>query len=164
MYQYLQEFEFKKSPKNISYLEGPPLILSNELSFFHNKNKFRKELNQLQFLFKDYTDNPLIAAGIRDSYLKEEFSEEFLIVLFTTNDIVRKTNKIVEKFVKMEYKSGSYYLESTSEYVLLIAKDMDGLVSGINVLEEIFTQTFEDYLKQQAFEDYVKIRPFLIHN
>lgn len=164
MYQYLQEFEFKKSPKKISYLEGSPLILSNEFNFFHNKNKFRKELNRLQFLFKDYTDNPLIAAGIRDSYLKEQFSEEFLIVLFTTNDIVRKINQIIEKFVKMEYKSGSYYLESTSEYILLITKDMDGLISGIDILEEIFTQTFEDYLKQQAFEDYVKIRPFLIHN
>lgn len=163
MYQYLQKFEFKKPPRNISYLEGNPLILSNEFSFFHNKNKFRKELNRLQFLFKDYTDDSLTAAGIRDSYLKEEFSEEFLIVLFTTNDFVRNTNQIVEKFIKSEYEPGCFYLKSTSDYILLIAKDMDGLISGIDILEEIFTQTFEDYIKQEAFEDYVKIRPFSIN-
>ncbi|MFW9780875.1 MAG: hypothetical protein ACFFFB_01175 [Candidatus Heimdallarchaeota archaeon] len=164
MYQYRQKFEFKRPPRNISYPDGNPLILSNEFSFFHNKNKFRKELNRLQFLFKDYTDNPLTAAGIRDSYLKEEFSEEFFIILFTTNEIVRKTNQIVEKFIKTEYVPGCFYLESTSDYILLITKDMDGLIYGIDILEEIFTQTFEDYLKQGAFEDYVKVRPFLIHN
>ncbi|MFX0032753.1 MAG: hypothetical protein ACFE8E_02605 [Candidatus Hodarchaeota archaeon] len=164
MYQYLQEFEFEKPPKKISYLEGKPLILSNQFSFFHNKNKFRKELNQLQYLFKEYTDNPLLAAGIRDSYLKEEFSEDFLIVIFTTNDIIITANDIVGKFTNKKYGPECYYIESTSDYILLITKDIESLISGINILEEIFTQTFEDYLKKEAFEDYVKIRPFLIHN
>jgi len=164
MYQYLQEFEFKKPPKKVSYLEGKPLKLSNQFSFFHNKNKFRKELNRLQYLFKDYTDNPLLAAGIRDSYLKGEFSEDFLIVIFTTNDVINTANDIVEKFINKKYDFGCYYLESTSDYILLITKDMDSLISGINILEEIFIQTFDDYLEKEAFEDYVKIRPFLIHN
>ena len=164
MYQYLQEFEFNKPPKKILYLEGKPLMLSNQFSFFHNKNKFRKELNRLQYLFKEYTDNPLLAAGIRDSYLKEEFSEDFLILLFTTNDLINTANDIVEKFINKKYGSGCYYLESTSDYILLITKEMESLISGINILEEIFTQTFEDYLKKEVFEDYVKIRPFLIHN
>ncbi|MFX0141645.1 MAG: hypothetical protein ACFFDN_48860 [Candidatus Hodarchaeota archaeon] len=164
MYECLNDFEFKETPKEISYIEGKPLILSNEFSFFHNKNKFRKELNRLQYIFKDYTKNSLIAAGIRDTYLKEEYTEKYLIVLFTTNEFVKNANQIIEKYINKKFKSGCFYLETTSKYMLLIAKEMKGLISGIDIMEEIFTQTFEDYLKQEKFDDYIKIRQFFLNN
>ncbi|MFX1267080.1 MAG: hypothetical protein ACFFAK_03865 [Promethearchaeota archaeon] len=164
MYEYLNRFEFEESPKELSYIEGEPLILNNEFSFFHNKNKFRKELNRLQYIFKDYTKDSLVAAGIRDTYLKEEYTENFLIILFTTNEIVKNANEIIEKYINKRFNSGCFYLESTSNYMLLIAKEMKGLISGIDIMEEIFTQTFEDYLKQEKFGDYIKIRQFYLNN
>jgi len=164
IYEYLNEFEFKETPKEISYIEGKPLILSDEFSFFHNKNKFRKELNRLQYLFKGYTKNSLVAAGIRDTYLKEEYTEKFLIILFTTNEIVKNANEIIEKYINKKFKPECFYLETTSNYMLLIAKEMKGLISGIDIMEEIFTQTFEDYLKQEKFDDYIKIRQFFLNN
>ncbi|MHA2430010.1 MAG: hypothetical protein ACXACC_03140 [Promethearchaeota archaeon] len=109
MYEYLNEFEFKETPKEISYREGEPLILSNEFSFFHNKNKFRKDLNRLQYIFKNYTKDSLVAAGIRDTYLKEEYTEDFLIVLFTTNEIVKNANEIIEKYINKKFNSGCFY-------------------------------------------------------
>ena len=44
--------------------------------------------------------------------------------------------------------------------MLLLAKDMDGLISGIDTMEEIFIQTFEDYFNRKKFEEYIKIPPF----
>lgn len=164
MYEYLNEFEFKETPKEISYREGEPLILSNEFSFFHNKNKFRKDLNRLQYIFKNYTKDSLVAAGIRDTYLKEEYTEDFLIVLFTTNEIVKNANEIIEKYINKKFNSGCFYLETTSNYMLLIAKEMKGLINGIDIMEDIFTQTFEDYLKQEKFDDHIKIRQFFLNN
>ena len=164
MSKYLMDFKFKSSPKSLTYIEGEPLKLRNDLNFFHNKNTFRKELNRLQYNFQKYTGTSLVASGIRDSYIKEQFTESYLIVLLTTNEIVKKTNDIIVKHVEKDFNSHGYYIESTSDYMLLIAKDMDSLISGIDIMEEIFTQTFEDYLKQKKFEDFVKIRPFLIHN
>ncbi|MFX0156245.1 MAG: hypothetical protein ACFE9Q_17115, partial [Candidatus Hodarchaeota archaeon] len=69
MSSFLKEFKFEKSPLKITYLDKEPLKLTNEFIFFHNKSKFRKELNRLQYLIKSYTKVPLHAAGIRDSYL-----------------------------------------------------------------------------------------------
>ena len=80
MTNHLEEFELNKDSTTISYKEGEPLKLDNNFSFFHNKNKFRKELNKLQYLFRKYTGDSLVASGIRDSYLKEEISEDFLII------------------------------------------------------------------------------------
>jgi len=48
--------------------------------------------------------------------------------------------------------------------LLLIAKEKNGLVSGLNVMEEILTQTLEDYFNQQQFDDFIKIRPFKLFN
>ncbi|MFX0026932.1 MAG: hypothetical protein ACFE8M_11030 [Candidatus Hermodarchaeota archaeon] len=162
MYEYLNKFEFKEAPKKLSYIEGEPLRLSNDLTFFHNKNKFRKYLNRLQYVFKDYTKDSLVAAGIRDTYLKEKYTENFLIVLFTTNEIVKNANEVIEKYINMKFDSGCFYLETTSNYMLLIAKEMKGLISGIDIMEELFIQTFEDYLKQEKFDDYIKIRQFFL--
>lgn len=157
---YIKEYEFKIPPKEITYSDEEPLKLSNEISFYHNKSKFRKELNRLQNLFHRYLKTSLIAAGIRDSYLKETYSENFLILLFTDNKIIKETNQIIEANSDVEILSNCFYLESSTKYILLLAKDMDGLISGIDTMEEIFTQTFEDYFSRKKFDDYIKICPF----
>jgi len=162
MVSYLEEFEL--SQVKVSYNEGKPLELNNDFNFFHNKNKFRKELNKLQYLFRNYTGDSLVASGIRDSYLKEEISEEFLIVFFATNDTVKNANEFIEPKKDLVFEAGHYYLESTTNYILLLSKDMIGLVAGIDTLESIFTQVFEHYLKINNPEDYVKIRPFEIYS
>ncbi len=164
MSNLLKEFTFEKPPKNITYFDKEPLKLTNEFVFFHNKNKFRKELTRLQYLFKSYTRTPLNAAGIRDSYLKQETSEKYLIVLFTTTNIVKRTNDIIENYSDLEFDSGCFHIEATSDYLLLLTKDMDGLRSGINMMEEILKQILEDYFSQQKFDKYIKIRPFKLKN
>jgi len=164
MSNLLKEFTFEKPPENITYFDKEPLKLTNEFVFFHNKNKFRKELNRLQYLFKSYTKVALNAAGIRDSYLIEENSEKYLIVLFTTSDIVKKTDDILENYSDLELGSGCFHIEATSNFVLLLTKDMDGLSSGINMMEEILKQILEDYFNQQKFDEYIKIRPFKLKN
>lgn len=164
MTSHLEKFELIKESATISYKEGEPLKLNNNFNFFHNKNKFRKELNELQYIFRKYTGDSLVASGIRDSYLKKEISEDFLIVFFANNDTVRNANQFIEPKKDLEFKEGNYYIESTKSYVLLMSKDMTGLKTGINTLESIFTQVFEHYLKINNLEDYVKIRPFEIYN
>ncbi len=162
MSDYIKEYEFKNSPKEITYGNEEPLKLSNEFSFYHNKNKFRKELNRLQNLFLRYLKTSLVAAGIRDSYLKEIYSENLLIIIFTDNKRIKETNQIIEANSDVEAKllSNCFYLESSTKFMLLLAKDMKGLNSGIDTMEEIFTQTFKDYLSQKKFDDYIKICPF----
>ena len=125
----LKEYVFKVKPTEITYLDNDPLELSKDFIFFHNKIKFRKEITQLQNIFKEYTKTPLQASGIRDSYLKEEFSENFYIIVFTTHDVVRKSNEIIGPHSHLELNKGCYYIESTSEYILLLAKDLDGVKS-----------------------------------
>jgi hypothetical protein len=160
----LKEYVFKVKPTEMTYLDKDPLELNRDFIFFHNKIKFRKEITQLQNIFKEYTKIALQASGIRDSYLKEEFSENFYIIVFTTHDGVRKSNEIIEPHRQLELKKGCYYLESTSEYMLLLAKDLGGVKSGVNTMEDIFYQTFEDYYAQKNTEDYVKIRSFKLFN
>ncbi len=160
----LKEYVFKVKPTEITYLDKDPLELNKDFIFFHNKIKFRKEITQLQNIFKEYTKIALLASGIRDSYLKEEFSETFYIIVFTTHDVVRKTNEIIEPHSHLELKTGCYFLESTSEYILLLAKDLGGLKSGVVTMEDIFHQTFEDYYAQKNSDDYVKIRSFKLFN
>ena len=165
MSDYIKEYEFKNSPKEITYSNEEPLKLNSEFTFYHNKNIFRKELNRLQNLFLRYLKTSLVAAGIRDSYLKEIYTENFLIILFTDNKIIKETTQIIEAVeansdVEAKILSNCFYLESSTKYMLLLAKDMDGLISGIDTMEEIFTQTFEDYLNRKKFENYIKICPF----
>lgn len=160
MPQYLEKFEFSKKPDDLNYIDGDPLKLNNEFNFFHNKNKFRKELNRLQYVFKKFTGIPLVASGIRDTYLKEEYTENNLLVLFTDNQIVKNANNILQKNLKRAISAGCYFISASSEYILLIAKDMDGLILGVDLLEELFTQVFEHYMEQKKFDEYVTIRQF----
>lgn len=160
----LKEYVFKLKPTEISYPDENPLKLNKELIFFHNKIKFRKEITQLQNIFKEYTKTALPASGIRDSYLKEEFSESFYIIVLSTHEGVKKTNEIIEPHSHLELKIGCYYLESASDYMLLLAKDLDGLKSGVITMEEIFYQTFEDYFAMNNPDDYLKVRSFKLFN
>lgn len=160
MSDYIKEFEFEKEPKEITYIEGEPLKLNKEFVFFHNKNLFRKKLTRLQYLFKSYTNIPLIASGIRDSYLKDEFSQKYLIVIFTTNEVIKETNQIIKNNSNVEINSNCFFLETTSTYMLLLAKDLKGLILGLDTIEDILKQVMEDYLNKKNFDDYIKIRSF----
>ena len=164
MYEYIKNYEFKNNPKEITYFDGEPLKLSKEFSFYHNKNWFRKEINRFQYLFKTHLQNPLVAAGIRDTYLKDEYTENYLIVLFTDGHTVKNANNIIETNLDKEISLGCFYIVSDTKYLLLLAKEKNGLVSGLNVMEEILTQTLEDYFNQQQFDDFIKIRPFKLFN
>ncbi|MHA1256842.1 MAG: hypothetical protein ACTSPS_14720 [Promethearchaeota archaeon] len=164
MYEYIKNYEFKDNPKEITYFDGEPLKLSNEFTFYHNKNWFRKELNRFQYLFKTHLKNPLLASGIRDTYLKEEYAENYLILLFTDGLTVKNTNHIIETNLDKEFSQGCFYIVSDTKYLILIAKEKKGLISGLNVMEEILTQTLEDYFNQQQFDDFIKIRPFKLFN
>ena len=157
---YLDSFKFTYMPNELNYVDGDPLNLNNQFNFFHNKNKFRKNLNRLQSIFKEYTGNSLVASGIRDTYINEEFTENYLLVLFTDNQVVKTTNNILQANLKREISPGCYYLTATSEYLLLLAKDMKGLISGIELMEELFLQVFDHYMKQKKFDEFIKIRQF----
>lgn len=164
MSKNIKKYVFKSKPKEIIYIDGEPLKLSKEFIFFHNKIKFRKELTRLQNFFKDFAKIALQASGIRDSYLKEEYSNNFLLVIFTTNQIIKQADLILEPHKNLELSPGCFYLESNSESMLLLAKDMEGLSFGVDTMEEIFSQTFEIYFEQKNFDDYLKIRPFKLLN
>jgi hypothetical protein len=164
MLNQLKEFIFKKPPKSITYVDGDPLKLTEKFDFFHNKTKVRKNLTQLQHLFKSYIKNPLLASGIRDSYLTEEYSEKYLMVLFTTPEIVKKSNEILASYSDIEITQGNYFLITTQEYMLLLTKDIEGINSGVEIMEEILKQVLEDYFDKKKFEDFIKIRQFKLFN
>ncbi|MHA1688255.1 MAG: hypothetical protein ACTSUN_02790 [Promethearchaeota archaeon] len=160
MSNYLNKFEFEPTEVEINYLEGDPLKLTEEFSFYHNKNFFRKELIPLQILMKNYVNTPLTASGIWDSYLDEKYTEKYLIVLFTDNKIIKKTNEILSSKESITISPSYYYMESTAEYFLLLARDLDGLKSGLQTMELFLKQVLDHYFKQQNFDDYIKIRLF----
>ncbi|MFW9822516.1 MAG: hypothetical protein ACFFE4_06255 [Candidatus Thorarchaeota archaeon] len=164
MSDYIKKFEFEDTPKKISYIEGAPLELNEDFVFYHNKSKVRKELTPLQYLFKSYTTNPLLALGIRDSYLDEELTEKYFIVLFTTSEIIKDTNKIISSITNIEINQGCFYLETHSDYMLLLTKDLDGLHKGTVLMKEIFTQVLEDYFGKEKFDEFMKIPLFKIEN
>jgi len=164
MSKFVEKYEFEKQPFEIQYYDEEPLKLTNDFAFFHNKNKFRKELVKLQNLFKDYVNYALGAQGIRDSFLSEKYTENYLIVVFTTPEIAKKADKIVETHLNESIKPGCFLINTNSEYMVLIAKDMDGLILGINTMEAILKQTLNDYFEQKKFDDYIKIRPFSLKN
>lgn len=164
MSKYITEFTFKTPPKSLIYIEGEPLKLTERFDFFHNKSKIRKALNLLQYLFNSYIKTPLLASGIRDSYLTEEFTEEFLIVLFTTPEIIKKANDIIEKYSNIEITEGKFYLVSTQDYMLLLSKDIEAINTGIEYMEETFRQILEDYFTKKNFEEFIKVRQFSLSN
>jgi len=164
MSKNIRDYEFSSIPKEITYIDDEPLKLDKNFSFFHNKIKFRKELTRLQLLFKEYTNISLLASGIRDSYLKEEYSENFFIVIFTTNQAIKDANQMIYPYKDTNIKPGCFYLESTPNYMLLLAKEMEGLILGVDTLEDILTQTFKLYFEQNNLEDSIKIKPFKLFN
>ena len=164
MSKNIRDYEFRSEPKEITYLDEEPLKLDQDFTFFHNKIKFRKDLTRLQMIFKDYTGISLLASGIRDSYLKEEYSEKFYMVVFTTRKIISDTTKIIDPYKDANIKPGCLILECKSNYILLLTKDAKGLVAGVDTFEDILNQSFKDYFEQKNREDYVKIKPFKLFN
>jgi len=163
MSRYVDKYEFQNTPKEIKYFNEEPLKLNNEFQFFHNKNIFRKEINDVQYLFKDYVNFALHAAGIRDSFLKEEYTESNLLLIFTTPKVIHEANKIFETNNR-DVDKGCFYIRSTSEYIFLKANEMKGMKAGLDILYNILKQTLEDYFNQKKFDDYIKIRPFEIYS
>jgi len=164
MPNHLKKFIFKNPLKSITYIDGEPLKLTEKFAFFHNKTKIRKNLTQLQNLFKSYIKSPLLASGIRDSYLTEEYTEEYLIVLFTTPEIIKNSNEILASCSDIEFTQDNFFLISTPDYMMLLAKNMNGMNSGVEIMEEILNQVLEDYFNKKKFEDYIKIRQFKLSN
>jgi hypothetical protein len=115
-------------------------------------------------LFKNYTNISLLAPGIRDSYLKEAYSDNFFIVIFTSNEGIKNANQMIDPYKDINIKPGCFYLESASNYMLLLARDMEGLILGIDTFEDILTQTFNIYFEQKDTDSYVKIKPFRLYN
>ena len=164
MLNHLKEFMLKNPPKNIAYIGGEPLKLTEKFDFFHNKTKVRKNLTQLQHLFKSYIKNPLLASGIRDIYLTEEYTEKYLIVLFTTPEIVKESNEILASYSDIEFTQGNFVLVATQDYLMLLTEDMEGINSGVEIMEEILHQVLEDYFSKKNFEDFIRIRQFRLSN
>lgn len=165
MSDYVEKYEFEKEPKEIEYKEGEPLKLTKEFRFYHNKVKFRKDLKSLQNLFEKYTKHPLIAAGIRGSYLKDEYFEKYLVILFTTVDKIKKGTELVDRTLNgKDIEKDCFIMESTSDCLTVVAKDMDGIKFGIQNLELLLEQTLEDYLQQKEFDKFIQIRPFRLYN
>ncbi len=163
MSDYIKKFEFKENHNEITYIEEPPIELNEDFVFYHNKSKVRKELNSLQYLFKSFTKNPLLALGIQDSFLKKEYTDKYFIILFTTSEHVKNTNGIIAEYIDIEINQGCFYLVTTSDYMLLLTEDMDGLKSGANIMEEILNQVLDDYFTKKQFNDFIKIRQFRIN-
>ena len=153
----ITQFSFKTEPKELSYSKKSPMKLDQSLFFFHNKNHFRPLLNDLQYLFKSAVGVALHAAGIRDTYLKEEYSENNLVVILSNHEISKKSNQIIEKNLSVNIEKGCYFIEIDSEYILLIAKDIEGLKVGIKTFESVLQQTFDNYFEQKNFDDYIKV-------
>lgn len=165
MSDYVERYEFEKEPKKIKYEEGEPLQLTKEFRFYHNKVKFRKDLKSLQNLFEKYTKHPLIAAGIRGSYLKEEYFEKYLVILFTTVDKIKNATALVDGALNgKDIEKGCFIMETNSDCLTVVAKDMDGIKFGIETLEDILRQTLEDYLQQKEFDKFIQVRPFKLYN
>lgn len=164
MSKYLEQYEFEKSPKHIEYKEGEPLKLHKEFGFYHNKNTFRKHLTDLQNLTKDYLKVALMAPGIRDTFLKDEYFEEYLLVVFTDVKTYKKVNQFIAEIEEEPIEKGCFRIESKEEYMLLLAKDMEGIEKGINSMKTILEQTLKDYFEQKEFDDYIKIQQFSLYS
>ena len=162
MSDYISEYEFKEAPDKIEYGDGEPVQMSEKFIFYHNKVNFRHELIRLQKIVKTHLNTSLIASAIRDTYLKEEITENNLFMIFTTADLLDEMNNIVEQHLSKIENPGCFYLRSTSKYMLLLAKDRDTLIYGINFVEEILSQTLDDYFSKKKFDDFIKIRPLEI--
>ncbi|MFX1387652.1 MAG: hypothetical protein ACFE9M_10595, partial [Promethearchaeota archaeon] len=55
---------------------------------------------------------------------------------------------------------GCFYLKTTSDFILLLSKDMAGLTIGIETMEIILKQVLDDYMNKKKFDEYIKIGSF----
>ncbi|MFX1411082.1 MAG: hypothetical protein ACFFA6_12075, partial [Promethearchaeota archaeon] len=88
------------------------------------------------------------------------YSDKYLILLFTTNDVIKETNEIIKIHSEIRIESGCFFLITTSKYMLLLTKNNGSLVFGIDTIEDILKQVMEDYLNKRNFDEYIKIRSF----
>ncbi len=160
----MNQFKLDNENINVEFHSGDSLKITSEFKFYHNKLKFRKEINTLQFLFKKYLDNPLQATGIRDSYLDEEYSNTFLILIFSTYENIKNLNIFMKKYKELEIDHSCFFTESNSEYIILLSKDIEGIKEGIHILEDIFNQILTKYFENRNFNEYIQIFPFKINN
>ncbi|MFO7798035.1 MAG: hypothetical protein ACQERB_10525 [Promethearchaeati archaeon] len=160
MSNYIKKFEFKEEPREFNYKEGEPLDLTEEFRFYHNKLKFRKELTPLQYLFADFFNTTLQASAIRDSYIKKEYDDVYLMVIFSGPETIKNANKIIEKHLNISLNQGCYYMESTSDNMLLLSKDIEGIRSGVEKMREILQQVLDDYFERKQFDEFIKLRQF----
>ncbi len=165
MSDYLKEFTFETPPKELTYLEGETLNLNEEFKFYHNKLRFRRELNQLQYLFQDYMKITLQAPGIRDTYLKKTYTNSFLMIIFTDPNKIKETNTIIAQHENLSIEKGCYYLKTNSEYMVLLSKDLEGIKEGIKTMKIILDQVLHNYFfVLKDFEKFIKIRPFSLYS
>jgi hypothetical protein len=160
--EYIERFEFEDKPKQIIYRDEEPLKLTNEFRFYHNKHRFRKELNKLQFLFQESLKYPLHVAGIRDSYIKADYTENYLFMILTTPEIIKNTTQIIEEFIEKDIGKGCCYVKTNSDYLVILANNLVGIKKGIDRTGEILRQVLNDYLKRKEFDEFIKIKPFTL--
>ncbi|MEJ2249218.1 MAG: hypothetical protein P8Y70_03430 [Candidatus Lokiarchaeota archaeon] len=164
MTDYIKKFEFEVKPKQISYNAGEPLKLNSEFRFYHNKHKIRKELSALQYLFQDYIKNPLLATGIRDSYVKADYTENYLFVVLATAKTIKNTNEIIEEFVSKDLGNNCYYIKTDEDSLLIFAKNSGGITAGIQQTISILKQVLESYFERKQFDEFIKIPQFLLYD
>ncbi len=165
MTNFLKTYDLEIPVGNIEYYnDKEPLKLNENFCFYHNKSKFRKDLNKLQYLFSEYMKTPLVAAGIRDSYLEESLSEDYLIVLFTTGEVVKNASNIIKKAVTTDIEPDHFLLVNYEEYMLLLAKNLNPLRKGIEMMHIILKQTLEQYIQLKKFDEFIKISQFKIYS
>ncbi|MBY9007804.1 MAG: hypothetical protein KGD63_13765 [Candidatus Lokiarchaeota archaeon] len=156
----MNQFELNDENYNLEFTTGDSLKIISDFKFYHNKLKFRKELNILQYLFKKYLGNPLQAAGIRDTYLNENNTESFYILFFSTYEAIKKLNGIMNNYLDLNIEKGCFFIESKSEYMILLSKDEEGIIAGIHTMDNILDQILDDYFQKKKFEGYIEIFPF----
>lgn len=160
MSDYIDKLVFKETPKEFTYEEGEPLKLNEKFKFYHNKLKFRRELNKLQYLFQDYVKTTLQAAGIRDTYLKKEYTDAFFMVIFTDPNTIKQTNAFIKEYEDITLEKGCYFIDCNSDRMLLLAKDFDAISAGTVTMETILDQVLREYFQRKEFDKFMKIRPF----
>jgi len=150
-------YEFSKKPQFIEYHEEEPLKLHKNLNLFHSKVKIRKFITGLQNLFKERIGIPLDAPAIRDTYLKKEYSDKYLILFCAELEKEKELNIIIDNFEKNQIKSSGYEIEITRDFILLKTIDLKGFEIGINSLKTIFEQIFSKYFSEKKFDEYIQI-------
>ena len=115
------------------------------------------------YISREYVNLALHASGIRDTYLREEYTKNNLLLIFTTPEVIHKADQIFETHNKI-VENGCFYIRSTSEYTFLKATDMKGMKAGIEIFYDLLKQTLDDYFNQKKFDDFIKIRPFEIYS